>query len=100
MPAEDKVSITVWMPPWVKQAFRRGAYEQGVSVSMLAAGYLEDACEDDPQNPRNQARAMLFVTDEAYPPPCLGERWLLCAKWAEEDNRQSAARLHARRTEA
>jgi hypothetical protein len=85
MPAKDKVSITVWVPPWVKQAFRRGAYEQGVSVSMLAAGYLEDTCEDDPENPRNQARAMLSVTDEANPrlaaegvpktaPPCFAPR--------------------------
>jgi hypothetical protein len=50
----EKVPIQVWVKPWVREAFRRAAFEQRTSLSKLAGDYLESCCDTDPENPANQ----------------------------------------------
>jgi hypothetical protein len=68
MAKTELVPITPHVPSWVREAFRRCAKRDGITVSKLAALILIEDCQDDPENPANQPRgAMPFVTGE--PPP-------------------------------
>jgi hypothetical protein len=51
---ENLVMMQVWLPRWVKQAYRRAAFERETTMSKLAAGALIEDCADDPESPANQ----------------------------------------------
>jgi hypothetical protein len=66
------VAITAHVPQWVREAFRRCAKRDGITVSKLAALILIEDRQGDPENPENQAGgATLFVTSTSKrkPPP-------------------------------
>jgi hypothetical protein len=52
----DKVSITCWVDPWVKEGLRREAYENRRTISSLVSEWLTDSCAHYPENPKQPKR--------------------------------------------
>jgi hypothetical protein len=59
------VALTGHVPEWVRDAFVRCAREHRRTVSSPVAEILIEDCQDDVENPKNQARGVTpFVTED------------------------------------